>query len=234
MITKADSLGEYIQILKKNPQEWNRLLDNLNINVSEFFRDVEVFRHFREICIPELVKQQEDKLIRTIACWSCGCSCGEEPYSLAITFREALKEKISQYPVKIWATDISEAALKKAEKAEYTKEALGKVDENILKKYFLRLPNDGYTLNNEIKNMVLFKKHNFFTDPPPKFTDVIFLRNVRIYYAPEQAEKVLLHLSESLKKGGYLVLGKAESMPVNLLRKVFEPVNLVDKIFMKI
>lgn len=233
MATKVYNLPEYMRIIKQDPQEWNNFLNNLSINVSEFFRDPEVFLCFKDECLPKLIEEKDKKGIKTIACWSCGCSYGEEPYSLAIIFKEFLKEKAEKFYIRIWATDIDEDALRKAIKGEYVKSALNKVDEETLKKYFLPLSPDVYRLRDEIRRLVIFKKQNVFIDETLKSMDAIFLRNVRIYFNQVQAEKILIDMTDSLKKDGYLVLGKAETLPVTL-KKFFEPVSIANKIFRRI
>lgn len=229
----ANNFLEYLRVIKREPQEWNNLLDNLSINVSEFFRDPEVFIYFKEYCIPELIKKQKEKGMGIISCWSCGCSYGEEPYSLAIIFKEFLREKGEKIFIKIWGTDVDEDALRKAEEAQYAKPGLNKVGKKILEDYFIPLPDDTYTVKDEIKKLVVFKKQNLLMDKPLNFMDAIFLRNVRIYFSQPQAEKVLMDIVGSLKKDGYLVLGKAETMPVTL-KEFFEPVSPANKIFKKI
>lgn len=229
----ANNFPEYLRVIKREPQEWNNLLNNLSINVSEFFRDPEVFIYFKEYCIPELIKKQKEKGMGIISCWSCGCSYGEEPYSLAIIFKEFLREKGEKIFIKIWGTDVDEDALRKAKEAQYAKPALNKVDKKILEDYFIPLPDDTYTVKDEIKKLVVFKKQNLLMDKPLNFMDAIFLRNVRIYFRQPQAEKVLMDIVGSLKKDGYLVLGKAETMPV-ALKQSFEPVSPANRIFKKI
>lgn len=233
MATKVYNLPEYMRIIKKDPQEWNNFLNNLGINVSEFFRDPEVFLYFRDECLPKLIEEKGKKGIKTITCWSCGCAYGEEPYSLAIIFKEFLKERMEEFYIRIWATDIDEDALSKAIKGEYVKSALNKVDEKTLKKYFLPLSPDVYRLKDEIKRLVIFKKQNVFIDETLKSMDAIFLRNVRIYFNQVEAEKILIDMTDSLKKDGYLVLGKAETMPLTL-EKFFEPLSIANKIFRRI
>lgn len=230
MATGVSGFVEYLRIIKKDPEEWNNFLDNLSINVSEFFRDPEVFLYFKDFCLPELIKNKDENGKRSISCWSCGCADGEEPYSLAIVFKESLKERMKEFYVKIWATDIDEDALRKAQKAEYPSSALNQLNEKILKNYFFPVSYNIYRVKDEITSLVIFKKQNVFVDEPLKFMDVIFLRNVRIYFNQTQAEKVLMDMADSLKMDGYLVLGKAEIMPLTL-KKIFEPVSLTNKIF---
>jgi len=230
-----DNLLGYIQILKKQPQEWDNFFDNLSINVSELFRDPEVFATFRDICIPSLIERKREQREKTIRCWSSGCSCGEEPYSLAIIFLEKLKNiNINdKFVLKIYGTDIDEQALKKAREGIYSERSLRNVDPLILNKYFTPLGKGLYQVKDTLKEVVTFRKHNLLFDPPLKFIDVVFFRNVRIYFSVEESERILLEVYKSLKEGGYLVIGKVESVGFSL-RNYFKPVSLPDKIFVKI
>jgi chemotaxis protein methyltransferase CheR len=225
------TLGEYASLLRKNDQEWNNFLDNLSINVSKFFRDPEVFFQFQKVCVPELIEKKKEAKSIFIRCWSCGCSCGEEPYSLAIIFKEFLKQQ-QRFIVKVFATDVDEDALDKAKKGEYKKASLKNVESKILEKYFVHINNDTWRVNDEVKSMVSFRKHNLLIDKPLKFMDVIFFRNVRIYFDDSKVEKIYFNISSALKKGGYLVLGKVEILP-SFLRGAFEPISLINKIFKK-
>ncbi len=229
---RIENLGRYISLLKKDPQEWRRFLDNLNINISEFFRDLSVFFQFQRLCIPELIRNKQKNKQKTIRCWSCGCSCGEEPYSLAITFKELLKERIKDFVITIWATDVDEDALQKAEKGEYSERSLRKVSKEILIKHFIQTSEKSYKVKDEIKKMVIFKKHDILNQSPLRNMDVIFFRNLKIYLDASKSQEILLEMYKSLKKEGYLVLGKVESLDLSL-RENFVPVDLINKIFRK-
>ncbi|RKY36421.1 MAG: protein-glutamate O-methyltransferase CheR [Candidatus Omnitrophota bacterium] len=228
-----DNLLDYIQVLKKQPQEWNNFLNNLSINVSELFRDPEVFAAFRDICIPSLIERKRKQREKTIRCWSCGCSCGEEPYSLAIIFLEKLKNINDKFALRIYATDIDEQALKKAREGIYPERSLKNAEPLILNKYFTPLGKGLYQVKDTVKEVVTFRKHNLLLDSPLKFIDVVFFRNVRIYFSLEESERILLEMYNSLKEGGYLVLGKVENLSVSL-RNYFKSVSLPNKIFIRI
>lgn len=233
LATRVNNFAEYIRLLKKDAGEWNNFLDNLSINVSEFFRDPEVFFYFKESCLPQLLETKKKEGMKIISCWSCGCACGEEPYSLAITLNEFLKGKANKFYIRIWATDIDSDAIRRAEEGTYAKSSLNNADEKILKEYFLALSADIYKIKEEVKKFVIFKKHNLHTDKPLECMDVVFLRNVRIYFNQGEAEKVIIDIANSMKKNGYLVLGKAETLPISL-KILFEPVNLENKVFKRI
>ncbi len=231
---RMDNLLDYIQFIKNDSGEWDIFLDTLSINVSKFFRDPEVFREFQDICIPELIARKQRGKARFIKSWSCGCSDGEEPYSLAITFKEYLRKKrIEKFIVRIWATDVDEDALRKARKGEYPKASLKNVNGDILQKYFISLPGNFYRVKDEIKSMVTFKKHNLFTGSPLKFADVVFFRNVRIYFGAKEGKKIFFNIANSLKKEGYFVSGKTENIAF-FPSHLFKMVSLSNKIAKKV
>ncbi len=231
MELKIATIQEYINFLRKNSEELSRFLEVLSINVSEFFRDPDVFEFFYKNCIPQMIKEKREKKLSFVHCWSCGCSCGEETYSLAILFKEFLKN--NNISVKIWGTDIDEEALKIAEEGKYEKGSLRKVNPSYLEKYFIYLKDeDKYEIVDEIKKMVIFKKHNFLIDKPLRKMDVIFFRNVKIYFDKERQDSILFNICKCLKNKGYLVLGKAEILP-NSLKEEFEVIDIKCRIFRK-
>lgn len=227
------NLAEYIGLLKKDPDEWNCFLDALSINVSEFFRDADVFTHFRDYCLPELIRRKKGEGEKNIRLWSCGCSCGEEAYSLAIVLKEFLESRCLEFTAKIFATDIDSDALHKAKAGIYSITALESVDKKILEDYFTPLSSEVYAVKDELKKWIIFRRQNIFTDEFFKNIDVIFFRNVRIYFDRGRADTILAKIQYSLRKGGYLVIGKAEDLSF-AGKTIFEPVDTRYKIYRKI
>ena len=223
-------IPEYISELKRQPQEWVNFLNALSINVSEFFRDPEVFQYFKEYCIPEIIKKKKQNCERVIRCWSCGCSYGEEAYSLAMLFAESLQRESEEFLIKVRATDIEGKAIEKAKNGEYQKASLGKVDKRILKKYFSSLSSDEFKVNDQVKKLVTFQKQNINMDGFFNNMDVIFFRNVKIYFSEAESEKILSKLANSLRSGGYLVLGKVETIQSSI-KDLFRTININNKIF---
>ena len=228
---RSETISEYSKALIDDHQEWNSFLKVLSVNVSEFFRDSEVFNFFYENCLKKLIDIKKAKKHRLIRIWSVGCSYGEEAYSLAILINEIL-EKTKGFLAKVWATDIDRTALAKAEKGEYSNISLRNLNDILLQKYFIQVSSDRWRVNDELKKIVAFKEHNIFSDIPLKAMDIIFCRNVRIYFDPNQTEKILLTLYNSLRTNGYLVMGMVETLPSNL-RDLFVPVQSKYKIYQK-
>jgi len=228
---KTESICDYTDILKDDPAEWDNFLGALSINVSEFFRDKDVFDFFYNNCFKEVVRSKELKKQRMVHFWSAGCSRGEEPYTLAIMLLEFLKGK-KEFVPRVLATDIETQALNTAKDGVFKEESLKNIPPFLLRKYFTRTSRGRWLINDSVKRIVSFKKHNLFDEPPFKYMDVIFCRNVRIYFDTKQAQQVLLRIYSSLRKGGYFVLGKVETMPV-FLKKYFVVVEKCYKIFQK-
>jgi len=218
--TKSESLFHYLRILKKEPDEYKRFLGALSINVTEFFRDPDVFDLFRKNCLKDVIEKKEACRHEIIRIWSAACASGEEAYSLAIIITEELKTKIDNFKIRIWGTDIDKDALEDAKKAEYGLRSLKEVGSETLNRCFT---------NTEI---VKFTQHNLITDAPLKYLDVIFCRNVMIYLRRQQQEKIFENFYNALNPKGYLVIGKVESI-LGAPKDLFIPVDLNKKIFQK-
>ncbi|MCM8773912.1 MAG: protein-glutamate O-methyltransferase CheR [Candidatus Omnitrophica bacterium] len=222
---------EYKKVLEDRPEEWNIFLKSLAVNVSEFFRNREVFDFFSQNCLPKIIEDKIKNKKKIIKFWSAGCSCGEEAYSLAILLKEVIKDK--NILLRVYATDMDEDALKIANQAEYFLSSLKKVNSRFLEEYFIDSSNGKKKVKDEIRKIVIFKQHNLFSHPPLKGIDAIFCRNVRIYFDSRSSENVLLNIYNSLNDGGYIVIGKAEILPYSL-RKLFFTVSSEYKIFQKV
>lgn len=229
--TGARSYVEYITVLKKDPTEYERLLDALTINVTDFFRDMSTYKVIEEMIIPELIAQKKSQRKRIIRIWSAGCASGQEPYSMAILLHKILGERIGEYLVSIYATDIDEKVIRKAEKGEYEAGDVSEVDAKILKRYFDH--NLKFSLKEEIRQMVKFMRHNLISDRPPGRLDMIVCRNLLIYFSRALQVKVFDKFCESLNRGGYLVLGKTESL-AGESAGLFQPVSIRERIYRKI
>lgn len=230
--TNSENGFGYINLIKKNSDEFNRFLDTLAINVTEFFRDPDVFAVFRKVALSEIIKRKESTNNRVVRAWSAGCASGEETYSLAILIKEEVLEK-ENFLVRIWGTDIDNEALGEARKAEYEASRLKEVDKKRLEEYFIPLSNGSYRLKEEIRRMVRFDQHNLISDLPLKFMDIILCRNVMIYLSHHQQEILFKKFNQSLNPKGYLVIGKVETIWSDL-RDLFIPVELRQKIYQKV
>jgi len=182
-------------------------VDALTTNYTYFFREPEHFA-FLAYYLKQYAPRQE-----YLRFWSAACSTGEEPYSIAIMVKKHLPSAFSN--VKILATDISDKVLSIAQRREYSLEKIQKtMSHDTVKKYFKRAKNEALAkVSQEISDMVVFKKLNLM-DPYPftKQFDIVFLRNVLIYFENSEKEYIINKIASTLKPGGYLVVGLAESL----------------------
>ncbi|WP_291632445.1 protein-glutamate O-methyltransferase CheR [Clostridium sp.] len=198
---EVNSVEEYISLLKKSPAQKQKFLDFITINVTEFFRNPEIF--------DELSKKVKSELPYTsgLKIWSAACSIGAEPYSIAMI----MENLYSRANHKIVATDIDNTILQKAKNGEYVYSEVKNVSKEFLNKYFV-VNGDKYCINPQIKKMVDFKKHDLILDNYESNFDLIVCRNVVIYFNGDVKDKIYKKFSESLKKGGLLFVGATESI----------------------
>ena len=210
--TSTDTYRRYVRYLQKNPDEYNLVIDNLVINYTTFFRDKDVYGYLEKIVLPRLFKSNKVRI------WSAGCATGEEPYSLAILVHKLLGEKLSNYNIKIIASDLDEDALDKAAKAEYRRKQLNGIRASLVAKYFSS--NDKlYQVKDFVKQLVSFEKHDLMKPSLRKGFDLILCRNVMIFFSRESQQQVHMHFYNALREGGYLMIGKAEVLSGHLNTK---------------
>ena len=211
----------YRHYLTENDQEIDALIDSLTLKVSRFFRNPFVFEALATFLLPRLIAVAgETAGSEPIRVWCAGCGRGEEPYSLAILFRELLVDHSAPPLVFILATDIDEQALAAAREAVYPEEAMAEVKKAQLNRYF-RLEQGQYRLHDEIKKMVTFDRHDVTSAMAPTtgvFSGyhLILCRNVQIYFNRHIQCRTMTTLTGCLRKGGALVLGEAETLPETL------------------
>lgn len=224
------SYDEYIKLLDNEHSEYNELLSTLAINVTDFFRNPEVFDLIRDDVIPAILDVKIKKKHRIIKVWSAACASGEEVYSLAILFLESLKENSNEFFLNVIGTDIDKDALLNAEKSIYSADKLTLVKREYLSKYFTRIDNERYSLKKWVKDRVKFQHHDVIRDNPILFCDLVMCRNLLIYFNRELQEEMLLKLSESMNPGAYLVLGMAESL-VGSANNIYEAIDYKLRIY---
>jgi len=226
------SFMEYYKLLKRDRAELENLLLTVAINVTEFFRDPIVWRILERKVLPELKRYKEEHHEVTIKVWSAACSTGQEPYSIAIMFREFLGDEIRRFRVSILATDIDREALAIAIRGIYPRDVVEKsVPRHLINKYF-RLEGDHYKVVPEIKRHVKFRYFNLLSPDYPRGFDMIFIRNVLIYMTREAQEQIFRRLYDSLEDHGYLVLGKTETI-LGEASKLFKLYDLTARVYVK-
>ncbi len=198
------------QLLKeKNPQKIEQVLNRLTTNYTFFMRETEHFEFFTKVVLPELVRKHQKN--RVLAIWSAGCSSGEEPYNLSMYIKDYLGMQASQWDTRILATDISQKALTTAKKGIY--EVPDTVPEIWRKKYFKRVEGNRYAVAPDIRNNVIFQTFNLMD--PIKFKlkfDVIFCRNVMIYFDQPTKDALVRRFYDATTPGGYLMISHSENL----------------------
>ncbi|HOL48796.1 MAG TPA: protein-glutamate O-methyltransferase CheR [bacterium] len=245
-IVKCSDLDEYLKYLLENEDEIINLHKSFTIKVTNFFRDLNEYKTFNNLILPELIKNKyfflkENNLIQNeneeyiplIKVWSVGCSIGCEPYSLAILFHRYLNLVKKKINIQILATDIDDDSLEYAKKGVFEKYFLNDIPIELFDKYFIRTEAYKYTINNEVKNLVEFQKHSIISDKLFYGFDLIICRNLIIYFLNSLQNKILTRLINSLNIGGYLWLGKSEFIPSSL-KHLVRPINNKTKIYIKI
>jgi two-component system, chemotaxis family, CheB/CheR fusion protein len=206
-INRFNSIDDYIPFLLETDKEKNTLYREFLIGVTRFFRDKEAFNVVRETVLPELISQNKEQ----IRIWSTGCSTGEEAYSIAILLLEAAQQLNFRGDIKIFASDIDRRAIETASYGYYTDSILADVDNILLAKYFTRT-GDGYQINKEVRNIIVFAPHNLLKDPPFSKIDLLVCRNLFIYLKPDIQLSLLHRFYYSLNPGGVLFMGNSETL----------------------
>ncbi|MEO8949232.1 MAG: CheR family methyltransferase [Mucilaginibacter sp.] len=206
-LSKVD---KYYQLLKENAAEVTLLANDFLISVTSFFRDPEAFKIIEETVIPAIIKKNNTEALKI---WVAGCATGEEAYSIAILIKEYLNQHPKNIEVKIFASDISKAALDTASTGVYPESIIKTVSKERLQQFFTR-EGTGYKIKHEIRKMLIFAQHDLTKNPPYCNIDLISCRNLLIYLNVELQQKVFAMLHFGLKEGGYLFLGPSESASV--------------------
>jgi len=208
----VESYDRYMEILDKNPEEYEALVNAITINVTDFFRNPEMFDALEKIVIPRVIYSKKEHHHRIIKAWSCACSTGDEPYSLAIILKEKLGRASERFILNIVGTDIDKNALEEAKNMIYSKERLEAVNSRLIDEYFEDCGNSRFKLKHSIGSLVSFRRLDVINDLPITHCDIILCRNLFIYFSKELQEKILLKFYDSLSPGGFLILGMVESL----------------------
>ncbi len=227
------TLEQYTSHLARSKSEAQKLLTAIGVNVSEFFRDPEVFDAIRYQLIPAILMRKERKRDKRIKVWSVGCAFGEEPYSLAMLFLEHLGSDIDKYDIQVLATDIDQEALVACGLGEYSPDKVLNVPPTLLFKYFVYdRKRKIYKVKPELKRLLRIDYHNIINDPVFLGIDLLLCRNVVIYFRRDIQTQIYRKFHLALQNGGYLVTGKAETMPPEAM-KLYRVVDRDNKIYQK-
>jgi two-component system CheB/CheR fusion protein len=227
-IHQITRIALYVRFLQENPQEVELLFKELLIGVTSFFRDPAAWDQIQEAVIPALLASYPDG--GALRAWSTGCSTGEEAYSLAMVFKEALAQvqPAAQYTLQIFATDLDRDAIDKARQGFYPANIAADVSPERLRRFFIK-EETGYRIGKEIREMVTFATQNIIMDPPFTKLDMLICRNLLIYLTTELQKKLMPLFHYSLKPGGVLFLGSAET--VGAYGELFAPLHIKSRLF---
>jgi two-component system CheB/CheR fusion protein len=207
--TDTENLDGYIKYLDTHPEEYPQLINAFLIKVTEFFRDPELFAYLRDEVLPDIIHYARTRG-NEIRIWSAGCATGEEAYSIAILMSEALGNELEHFNVRIFATDADAEAVAFARRGIYPASALAGVPEELINRYFTKEENN-YQIRKRVRSLTVFGQHDLGQRAPFPNIDMVICRNVMIYFTPDLQQRTLQLFAYSLRDGGYLVLGKAES-----------------------
>ncbi len=207
------SFTDYIDhiISSKNPSDLEIMLNKLTTNYTYFMREEAHFKFFRDTILPYLLSTKKNKVL---SIWSAGCSSGEEPYTISMIIKETLGAQAALWDTRVLATDISQNALRAAKEAVYDEDSLKNLSPSWQAKYFVKTSEQGiYSVAPGIKSNVIFQTFNLM-DPIHfrlKF-DVIFCRNVMIYFDQGTKDALIQRFYEATAPGGYLLIGHSETI----------------------
>ena len=199
---------DYSVILRKDDSELPKLITNLSINVTKFFRDTDLYDVLEKDILPKLYETRD----KSVKIWSAGCAIGAEPYSIAILVSHLFKQT-GINKTDILATDINSDFLVDARKGEFHRVLLQDMKPIFTQSYFKFMGDNKYEISPKIIKNVSFQVHDLRESPPAKNFDLILCRNVLIYFSRSQSEKLFKDFYDVLNPGGYLVLGKCELIP---------------------
>ncbi|MDI6718790.1 MAG: protein-glutamate O-methyltransferase CheR [Methanomicrobiales archaeon] len=221
----VEGFDTYHHLLLSSPDEQEALRDALTINVTKFFRDPAVFQILQREILPDLLTRKH-----RVRIWCAGCSSGEEPYSIAMILQDlrCLHPTLSAV---IYATDIDNRVLQRAEEGIYERRSLDHLDRGQIKRHFSLLPDGRYAVKPHVREWVRFRRHDLLTDAPvARFLDLITCRNVTIYFTEEQKNALARTFHAALNSGGYYVMGKTEYLGREV-EALFTPFNTAEKIY---
>ena len=218
-------VAAYHDFLAVCPPERERLIDAILINVTAFFRDESSWSFLAEKVVPELLTRRDG--CARIRVWSAGCSTGEEAYTLAIVFAEAMGMADFTQRVMVHATDVDDDALKRGRRARYKEAQVSHLPERLVHKYFRRADRD-YVIRDEVRRRVCFHRHDIIGDAALVHVDLLACRNMLMYLNADTQLRILRRFHRALNDGGILFLGRAETlltheipfMPIDLKRRI--------------
>jgi two-component system CheB/CheR fusion protein len=224
---------DYRDYLEVHPEEFAFLLDTILINVTSFFRDPPAWEALAQRVVPEILRRKQGH--DQVRIWSAGCASGEEAYSLAMVFAEALGEPEFRERVKIYATDIDEQALVQARQGSYAEKAMQELARERCERFFERV-NGRWTFRTDLRRALIFGRNDLVQDAPISRLDLLVCRNTLMYFNAETQGKILSRFHFALdgdgRGNGYLFVGRAEMLLTH--GELFTPFDLKCRLFAKV
>jgi two-component system CheB/CheR fusion protein len=229
-VCRVSSLKEYFKLLEKNNDEIATLRQDFLISVTSFFRDAEYFHTLEKCTISELVKEKQ-KTKETIRIWSAGCSTGEEAYTLGMLFIEEFEKQGCWLPLKIFATDVNQQNIDFAAIGSYSQSVSAELSSQRLERFF-DIRSEKFVVKNELRQLIVFARHNLLSDPPFTKMDLVVCRNTLIYFKNTAQAQVLYRLQYAVNPQGFLFLGSSETLQAAC--EDFKIINAKHKLFQRI
>jgi len=229
VLARVDSLETYARTLRSSPNQLDALFDDLLINVTQFFRDKQVFTALQKRIFPKLLRNRLEEG-GDLRMWVAGCATGEEVYSLAIAALESMRRLGIDLRVQIFGTDLSETAINLARAGAYPPSIANDVSPERLRRFFQKTES-GYQVGRVLRDLCTFARQNICQDPPFSRLDLISCRNVLIYLGPELQRRCIPIFHYALSPNGYLLLGSAET--IGSFADLFSMVDKRHKVFVK-
>jgi two-component system CheB/CheR fusion protein len=224
-----ESIESYQDYLEVHPDEFHELFDAVLLNVTSFFRDQEAWTFLKEETLPRLLKDKGPE--EPIRAWVAGCASGEEAFTLGMILCETIGIESFRKRVKIYATDLDEAALGQSRTSTYSTRDVQNISPELLGKYFQQ--NQGrYLIDGDLRRAVVFGRHDLMQDAPISRVDLLLCRNTLMYFNAETQDRILARFHFALNDGGFLMLGSAESLLTR--SNLFIPISSRHHVFSKV
>ncbi|MEP6765085.1 MAG: CheR family methyltransferase [Gemmatimonadaceae bacterium] len=227
-LVRIYSAKDYLDRVTNDRAEAERLFNDLLVSVTAFFRDTDAFKSLTTV-IPKIFSAHAPN--ESVRIWVAGCATGEEAYSMAMLFREVADEIKAVNPIQIFATDLDDRALSVARRGRYPAARLAHVSPERIERFFTR-SGTSFQVTKEIRDLVLFTRHNVINDPPFSNADLVSCRNLLIYLGEELYQRVIPLFHYALRPNGFLFLGPAESLTTH--QDLFQPVDVKHRISVRI
>jgi two-component system CheB/CheR fusion protein len=225
-VHQVPDLNSYIRLLQEQPEEVGVLAREMLITVTNFFRDREAFEALGEQVLGPLIEEKPPE--SPLRIWVAGCATGEEAYSIALLVQEQMDKLQKRHPIQIFGTDLDAEAIETARRGQYPRSIAADVSEERLRRFFTE-ENNHCKVKSNIREMLVFAKHNLIKDAPFSKLDLICCRNVLIYMDSVLQKRLIPMFHYTLNPGGYLFLGESES--IGTFSDLFAPVDARHRIF---